>query len=568
MRMSRLLALTLLIAAAAGVWILSIGRAEPASKSAATDAPIRFENRAAAALVGFVLNNSTTEDKPIIDCVLGGVALFDYDRDGFLDIYFTNGAAIPSLQKTGATFQNRLYRNNHDGTFTDVTERAGVGGIGYSMGVAAADYDNDGWVDLYVTGVNRNILYHNNGNGTFTDVTQKAGVGAEMPGGKKPWSVAAAWVDYNNDGLLDLFVANYLDWSVENNRVCGEPGRRLSCSPEMYAGLPNILYRNNGDGTFTDVSAASGIAGHIGKGMSVAIADVDGDGFSDIFVNNDKMPNFLFRNQAGKTFAEQGVESGVGFSQDGLTVSNMGLDFRDVDNDGRPDVLITALDGETFPYFKNIGGGLFQDMSFQAGLGYPSSRMSGWGVGAYDFDNDGYKDLFTANSHVSENAPLYGPHQYRQPDAIFRNRRDGRFYDVSASAGAPFHSTAAHRGCAFGDLDNDGRIDVVCSAIGSRAEVLRNVSPRTGHWLIIQTEGRRSNRDGIGTRIRITGASGLVQYNHVTSAGSYASSSDTRVHFGLGSDTRIREIELRWPSSTVQVLHDVAVDRVLKIVEQ
>jgi hypothetical protein len=363
-------------------------------------------------------------------------------------------------------------------------------------------------------------------------------------------------------------VANYLDWSFDNNRVCGESGRRLSCSPEMYAGLPNVLYRNNGDGTFTDVSAATGIAGHIGKGMSVAIADLDGDGFSDIFVNNDKMANFLFRNQGGKTFAEQGVESGVGFSQDGLTVSNMGLDFRDVDNDGRPDAIITALDGETFLCFKNIGGGLFQDTSYQAGLGYPSSRMSGWGVGAYDFDNDGYKDLFTANSHVSENAPLYGPHQYRQPDAVFRNRRDGRFYDVSASAGAPFHAVAAHRGSAFGDLDNDGRIDVVVSAIGSQAEVLHNVSPRVGHWLIIQTEGKRSNRDGIGTRIKIIGASGLVQYNHVTSAGSYASSSDTRVHFGLGLDTRIREIELRWPSGTVQVLRDLAADRILKVVEQ
>ena len=530
--------------------------------------PIRFENRQAPSGVRFVLNNGTTEDKPIIDSMLGGVAVFDYDNDGYLDIYFTNGAGIPSLEKNGPAFYNRLFHNNRDGTFTDVTQRAGVKGDGYSMGVAAADYDNDGWTDLYVTGVNRNILFHNNGNGTFTDVTEKAGVGGITSGGKKAWSVAAAWVDYNNDGLLDLFVANYVDWSVAKNRLCGDPGRRLSCTPELYDPLPNILYRNNGDGTFTDVSQATRVAQHLGKAMSVAIADYDGDGFTDIFVANDREPNSLFHNLSGKEFAEVGMESGVALTDDGLAVSSMGSDFRDVNNDGRPDLVVTSLQGEAFHYFLNLGGGLFSDRAYPAGLGYPSTRMSGWSIGAYDFDNDGFKDLFTANSHVHENVQFYWPEQYRQPNAVFRNQGGERFSDATSNAGAALREAAAHRGSAFGDLNNDGKVDVVVSVIGAPAELLYNTSPATNHWILIQTVGKASNRDGIGTRIKLTGQSGLTQYNQVTTSVGYASSSDKRVQFGLGADRRIREIELRWPSGKVQVLKDIAVDQVLKVVEE
>jgi hypothetical protein len=527
---------------------------------------IRFENRQKGSGVEFVLNNGTVPDKPIIDSTLGGVALLDYDNDGYLDIFFTNGARIPSLVKDGPAFSNRLYHNNHDGTFTDVTRQAGLEGEGYSMGAAAADYDNDGWTDLYVTGVNQNILYHNNGNGTFTDVTARAGA-TGMVGGKKVWSVSAAWIDYDNDGRLDLFVANYLDWSPQNSRVCGAPGKRLSCPPALYKGEPDILYHNNGDGTFTDVSAATGIGAQIGKGMGVAIADYDGDGWTDIFVANDNERNFLFRNRGGKGFDEVGVETSVAYTEDGVPVSSMGVDFRDWDNDGRPDLFVTALGGETFPLYRNEGNGFFSADTYKADIGFSSFRMSGWGAGIFDFDNDGFKDLFSANSHVSENADIDPQQHYRQPNAVFRNTGRGAFRDVTAEAGPDMQLRAPHRGCAFGDLNNDGKIDVVVSVIGGPAELLYNVSNSANHWITIQTVGSKSNRDGIGTRIKITGASGRVQYNHVTTAGSYASSSDKRVHFGLGADAIIKEIELRWPSGTVQVLHDIKADQMLKVTE-
>jgi hypothetical protein len=528
---------------------------------------IRFENHLKLSGVEFILNNGTTDDRPVIDAVLGGVALMDYDNDGYLDIFFTNGAHIPSLAKDSPDFSNRLYHNNHDGTFTDVTDRAGVKGDGYSVGVAVADFDNDGYPDIYVTGVNHNTLYHNNGDGTFTDVTGRAGVSGIGPNGKKLWSVSAAWIDYDNDGRLDLFVSNYLDWTFETSKVCGPPGRRLSCSPTMYKGEPNFLYHNNGDGTFTDVSAATGIAEQIGKGMGVAIADYNGDGWMDIFVANDKERNFLFKNHGGKSFEEVGVESFVAFTEDGIPVSSMGVDFRDWINDGKPSLFVTALGRETFPLFRNEGTGSFSVDTYKAGIGFPSLKMSGWGNGIYDFDNDGFKDLFTANSHVSENADDDPQQHYRQANAVFQNLQNGTFRDVSTQAGPDMQVRAAHRGCAFGDLNNDGKIDVVVSAIGDHAELLYNTTTNNNHWILLQTIGVKSNRDGIGTRIKLTGESGLVQYNHVTTAGSFASSSDKRVHFGLGRDTRIKEIELLWTSGRVQVLRNVKVDQILKITE-
>ncbi|GAC1703169.1 MAG: CRTAC1 family protein [Candidatus Acidiferrum sp.] len=528
---------------------------------------IRFENRQASAGVKFVLNNGTTDDKPVIDAIVGGVALLDYDNDGYLDIYFTNGGGIPSLTKDSPAFSNRLYHNNHDGTFTDVTTRAGVAGVGYTAGVAVADFDNDGWPDMYLTGVNRNILYHNNGNGTFTDVTEHARVTGVSPDGRKPWSVSAAWIDYDNDGRLDLFVTNYLKWTLETSKVCGPPGKRVSCSPTVYEGEPNMLFHNNGDGTFTDVSVQTGIAEHIGKGMGVAIGDFNGDGWMDIFVANDKARNFLFRNRKGKGFDEVGVESFVAFTDDGIPVSSMGVDFRDWDNNNKPGFFVTALGGETFPLFRNEGSETFSVDTYKAGLGFSSIKRSGWGAGIHDFDNDGYKDLFTADSDVSENAAEDPQHQYRQANAIFQNLQNGTFRDVSAQAGAAMQILGAHRGAAFGDLNNDGKIDVVVSAIGGNAELLYNTTTNNNHWILLQTVGVKSNRDGIGTRIKITAESGLVQYNHVTTAGSFASSSDKRVHFGLGRDTRIREIELRWPSGIVQVLRDVKADQILKVTE-
>ena len=547
-----------------------VGLALPASARLAGDertGPIQFQDRQRSSGIDFILDNGTTPDKPVIDAVLGGVALLDFDNDGRLDVFFTNGARIPGLAKDDPRFWNRLYRNQGDGTFRDVTEGVGVRGEGYSMGAAAADFDNDGWTDLYVTGVNRNILYRNERGARFADVTERAGVTGIGAGGKKLWSVGAAWLDYDNDGDLDLFVANYLDWSPETNRICGTEGKRLSCSPTDYAGLPNLLYRNDGGGRFSDVSAAAGIAAHVGKGMSVAVADADGDGLMDVFVANDRSRNFLFRNVGGRAFIETGVEAGIAYTEDGVPVSGMGADFRDLDEDGRPDIFLTALSGDKFPLFLNTAEGFFVPATHRAGLGFATVRMSGWGTGAYDFDNDGRKDLFSANSHLNANVEAYGPHRYRQPNAVFRGVGDGRFRDATAEPGAATQRARAHRGCAFGDLDDDGRVDVVVSVIGEPPEVLYNVTTGGRHWLELRLEGTKSNRDGIGAAVKLTGESGRVQYNHLTTAVGYASASDKRVHFGLGGDRTARSIEIRWPRGALQVLKDVSADQVLEVRE-
>jgi hypothetical protein len=526
---------------------------------------IRFEDRQSTSKIGFVLDNSTTPDKPIIDSMLGGLAVFDFDGDGLLDVFFTNGARIPSLEKDEARFWNRLYRNQGDGTFRDVTERAGVRGEGYSIGVATGDFDNDGFTDFYVAGVNRNALYRNLGDGRFADVTTAAGVTGRFDG-KKIWSVGAAWLDYDNDGDLDLFVVNYLDWSPENNRLCGLEGKRLSCSPTYYHKLPNLLYRNEGNGKFIDVSSAAGISEHLGYGMSTAVADVDGDGFTDIFVANDQVRHFLFKNDGGRRFVEVAVETGAALTADGVPVSGMGSEFRDLDNDGRPDIFVTALAGEAFPLFSNTAEGYMVPSTHGAGLGFATVMMSGWGTGAYDFDNDGSKDLFIANSNVSENVGQYSHYTYRMANRVFQGTADGHFSNVSKEAGAAMQATRAHRGAAFGDLDNDGRIDVIVSAIGEPPAVLYNVS-EAGHWIALKLNGTASNREGLGARLKVTGASGRVQHNHATTSVGYNSSSDRRVHFGLGVDTTVREIEIRWPSGTTQILRDVAADQVLEVTE-
>jgi hypothetical protein len=434
------------------------------------------------------------------------------------------------------------------------------------MGAAAGDFDNDGSTDLYVAGLNRNVLYRNQGDGRFADVTARANVDG-VAGGRKLWSVGAAWLDYDRDGDLDLFVANYLDWSPENNRVCGAAGRRLTCSPTEYRGLPNLLYRNEGGGRFTEVSGPSGISAHVGMGMSVAVADADGDGFPDVFVANDQMRHFLFRNEGGRRFVESAVEMGVAYTGDGVPVSGMGSDFRDVDGDGRPDILVTSLSGEPFPFYLNSPQGFFVASEHALGLGFATILMGGWGTGAYDLDNDGRKELFFANSHVSENVETYGHHRYRQANAVFKAAPDGRFRDVTAEAGPDMRRARAHRGCAFGDLDDDGRVDVVVSAIGEPGAVLYNVTPDAGHWLTLRLKGTRSNRDGLGAAVTLTGASGRAQHDHATTAVGYASSSDRRVHFGLGADRTARSIEIRWPSGTRQVLTNVAADRVLEVDE-
>jgi enediyne biosynthesis protein E4 len=550
------------------ILILALTSFFPDDSKAPVPAPIRFEDIAAKAGVNFITRNSPTPNKNQIETMVAGVALLDYDGDGYLDIYLVNGAAIPSLQKDSPEYWNRLFHNNHDGTFTDVTERAGLAGTGYGMGVAVGDYDNDGRPDLFLANVTGNQLFHNNGDGTFTDVTAKAGLAGAQMNGKKMWSVSAGWFDYNNDGLVDLFVVNYCVWEVNKDPYCPlKNGVRAYCHPKLYASLHNTLYRNNGDGTFTDVSNETGIAAHMGKGMTVSFADYDGDGFLDAFVANDTTPAFLFHNLGGKRFEEVGVQAGVAYAPDGTTLSGMGSDFRDVNNDGLPDIWYTAVEHQRFPLLINSKGRDFDDRTVPNGL-QATSEMSGWGNGMFDFDNDGWKDLFVARSNVVDNInELIPTRRFPEPNSIFRNLGDGKFEEVSGTAGPDFKLEGTHRGVAFGDLDNDGRVDAVVSVLGGQVKLLHNGTDTGNHWILLKLVGTKSNRMGIGAQIHITTEDGCSQWNEVTTAVGYASSSDSRVHFGMGSNQRIKEMEVRWPSGIKQVLRDVAVDRVMTVEE-
>jgi hypothetical protein len=518
--------------------------------------------------LNYVTANGNTENKNQPQTMVAGVALFDFDGDGYLDIYLVGGAAIPSLAKETPAYWNRLFHNNHDRTFTDVTERAGLSGAGYGSGVAVGDYDNDGWPDLFVANVTGNQLFHNNGNGTFTDVTAKAGVGGGMLDGKKMWSVGGGWFDYDNDGFLDLFVVNYCKWEVNKDPYCTIKGDvRTYCHPNHYESLHNTLYHNNGDGTFTDVSTESGIAQHLGKGMSVTFADYDGDGYLDAFVANDTTRNFLFHNIKGKKFEEVAIQAGVAYSPDGAALSGMGADFRDVNNDGLPDIWHTAVEREEFPLFVNQNDGTFVDKTVAAGLA-TTTDMSGWGNGMADFDNDGWKDLFVARSNVLDNVAQWSlSRKYPEPNSIFRNLGKGMFENVSLSAGPDFQEEAAHRGVAFGDIDNDGLVDMVVTVLNGPTKILHNITKNTNHWILLRLVGTRSNRMAIGAQIRIATEDGLSQWNEVTTAVGYAASSDSRVHFGLGQNRRVKEIEIRWPSGIRQVLHDVEGDRILTVEE-
>jgi len=550
------------------ILILAVGLIFVDSSSPSAPAPIRFEDTAAKAGLHFITQNSPTSNKNQVETMVAGVGLLDYDGDGYLDIYLVNGAAVPSLKKESPMYWNRLFHNNHDGTFTDVTERAGVAGAGYGMGVAVGDYDNDGRPDLFLANVTGNQLFHNNGDGTFTDVTAKAGLAGAQMNGKKMWSVGAGWFDYNNDGLLDLFVVNYCVWEVNKDPYCPlKSGVRGYCHPKLYTSLQSTLYRNNGDGTFTDVSKETGIAGHMGKGMSVSFADYDGDGFMDAFVANDTTPAFLFHNLGGKKFEEVGVAAGVAYAPDGSTLSGMGSDFRDVNNDGRPDIWYTAVEHQSFPLLINSGHGDFDDLTLASGL-QATTEMSGWSNGIYDFDNDGAKDLFVARANVLDNISELTPdRKYPEPNSVFRNLENGKFQDVSATAGPDFQVPGPHRGAAFGDLDNDGRVDAVVSVLGGRVKLFHNISDTGNHWILLKLVGTKSNRMGIGAQIHIVTEDGRSQWNEVTTAVGYTSSSDSRVHFGLGSNLHIKDMEIRWPSGIKQTLHNLAVDRILTIEE-
>jgi hypothetical protein len=522
---------------------------------------IRFQEVAAKAGLRFELHNGAAGQFHQIELTAGGVAALDYNNDGCTDIFFTNGAAVPSLRKTGPEFYNRLFRNNCDMTFTDVTAEAGLAGEGYATSVAAGDFDNDGYVDLFVAGVKHNALYRNLGNGKFADVTAAAGVGGKL------WAVSAGWLDYDNDGWLDLFVSNYVAWDAATAPPCGTPERQFYCHPKAYDGLPGQLFHNNHDGTFTDVSQKSGIGAQIGKGMGVAFADVDGDGLTDIFVANDSVRNFLFRNRGDGTFQEIGLEAGVALREDGFAIAGMGADLRDFDNDGKPDLVVSGILNDSFLLFRNLGGAAgFEEYAQRSGLLMGTRQFTGWSLGMYDFDNDGWKDFFFALSHLAQ-LDRYLGRDSALPNRVFRNAGGKRFEDVSAGAGPEFQQAAMHRGVAFADFDNDGRVDAVVSVIDGPAKLFRNITAGDSHWLAVRLRGRRANRQGLGAVVRVHLPDGRDLYNHATTAVGYACSSEALVRFGLGSNKVVAKMEIRWPGGGVQQLSNVAADRVVEVEE-
>lgn len=529
--------------------------ARQSGEVSAASGVIRLQNVAPGCGLDFVLRNGAVGRKYQVETLPGGLAVIDFDHDGWPDLYCVNGAALPSLKKNDPRFYNRLYRNNRNGTFTDVTERGGVQGNGYEMGAAVGDYNNDGLSDIFVVGVHGNTLYRNNGDGTFTDVTKQAGVGGDL-NGRQLWSVAAAWIDYDNDGRLDLLISNYCDWSAGTDPVCGglDGAARTYCHPDMYRAEPMVLYHNNGDGTFTDVSKEAGLANVLGKGMGIATADFDGDGRLDSFIANDNARNLLLRNLGGGKMEEIGVEAGVAFNGDGRQISGMGADFRDFDGDGLPDIVMTGLKGETFELFRNRGNGSFQDASASSGLLGLSRTWSGWGCGLVDLDNDGWLDLFVANGGLDSNEP--------QPNRIFRNQ-SGRFSDVSADAGADFAIPRLHRGAAFADFDNDGRIDIAVTSINEPIELWMNKGPLR-HWLQLTLTGKKSNPSALGVKVICRGT--RTQVGSVANSVGYASCSDLRVHFGVGDDRKVA-LEIHWPSGIVQKLADVPTDQLLNVEE-
>ncbi len=541
--------------------IATADQSQPSMETGLSSAPIHFSFRP----VPFSLDSGETSEKHAPETMAGGVAVFDYDNDGNLDIFFTNGADIYSLKKTSPKYWNRLLRNNGDGTFTDVTEKAGLAGTGYDTGVAIGDYDNDGYEDIFVAGVHRNTLYHNNGDGTFTDVTEKAGLGHLDNEYGPLWSVGGVWVDVNNDGLLDLLVVNYLSWDVTKEHRCTIEGKPDYCHPKFYKPLPSQLFLNKGEGTFVDVSEQAGIRAHPGKGMSAGVADYDDDGLPDIFVSNDKLPNFLFHNKGKGHFEEVAAEAGVALPESGSLISGMGVDFRDLDNDGHPDIALVALQGETFPVYENNGNGGFTEITAKSGMTLLSIPMSGYSPNIADFDNDGWKDIFVSRGDVAS-PNRAGRVPVDQPNTVFRNLQGQKWSALTAEAGFTSVPPKRHRGSAFGDFNHDGKLDLVVSAIGAPAEIWMNDSPNKNHWLELALQGTKSNRDGIGARIRLV-AGGHAQFNHMSTASGYASSSAGPVHFGLGTEENVDEIEIRWPSGTVQIVKHVAADQILRVVE-
>ena len=529
--------------------------------------PGKFRDITSELSIDFRYLSSHTTKKYLIETMGTGAALFDFDNDGRLDIFLVNGApltdptpktAIP--QKTGPQYWNRLYHQKRDGRFEDVTEKAGLQGVGYGMGVVVGDYDNDGFEDLYVTAYGGNRLYHNNGNGTFTDVTEKTGVAGEG------WSTSAAWVDLDNDGLLDLVVLRYLDWDF-SDVWCGthKEGYRSYCTPDIFKPIAPLVYHNEGNGRFTEVSQKIGIA-KPGRGLGIALADYDRDGHIDVFIANDSMFEFLYHKKVDGTFEEVALPAGVAVDSDGNTYAGMGVDFADYYNDGLPDLLVTDLGNQRYALYKNNGDGSFTYASFSSGIGTITQRFSGWGVRFMDYDNDGWKDVMVAQGHDLDNVELTTPNlRYREPMLLARNMGKD-FADVSAQSSSVFQIPWVGRGMAVGDIDNDGRLDALVTTNDGPVHVLHNETQTANHWLLLKLVGHKSNRDAIGAEVRVKTQHGS-QLGIVTTASSYLSSSDKRLHFGLGTDEVVEEMEIRWPSGIIQKLQNVHSDRIMQIDE-
>lgn len=491
----------------------------------------------------------------------GGVAALDYDQDGLMDLYFTNGAKLPELKKTGPEFYSLLLRNKGDGTFEDVTAKAGLTGaqMDFSFGVAAGDYDNDGYPDLFVANAGRNTLYHNNGDGTFTDVTEGSGLG-DKP--RDLLSVQAAWFDYDRDGLLDLLVTNYTYWSPTSDRRCSQAGAPIYCSPKVYPSVAMRLYHNLGHGKFEDVTEKAGLGGALGKGMGISIADFNRDGWLDVFVANDTERNFLFINQGNGTFKEEGLAREVAYNDDASTVSAMGSDARDYDNDGWIDIFYNNLKAQTWGLFHNERGRQFRYASPSSKLAALSFKYSGWSNGFIDYNNDGWKDLYSSNGDLDDAAP-----DARQHDTMFENVDGQHFVDVSEEMGADFLHLGFQRGSAIVDLNNDGALDLVVTSLNEHPRILMNSGDTGNHWLLIDAYGHKSPRDPVGAEFKVTTGLGRILYNHYSVSVGFMSTSDRRVHFGLGAENKIASVEIRWPSGAIQKLADVRADQILRIDE-